>query len=110
MGLQVRIELVTPIVKQVNVEGYPYAYENGHILLESGSQEQSLTPTIEYSIVANRGGQIRSNQRMVERHQKKLDSLYAMTLVNMIDSQYNQTLMELKSDLPKSEVRTWDIE
>ena len=47
---------------------------------------------------------------MVERHQKKLDSLYAMTLVNMIDSQYNQTLMELKSDLPKSEVRTWDIE
>lgn len=108
--ITVQYELTTPIVKQVNVEGYPYAYENGHILLESGSQEQSLTPTIEYSIVANRGGQIRSNQRMVERHQKKLDSLYAMTLVNMIDSQYNQTLMELKSDLPKSEVRTWDIE
>ena len=108
--ITVQYELATPIVKQANVEGYPYAYENGHILLESGSQEQSLTPTIEYSIVANRGGQIRSNQRMVERHQKKLDSLYAMTLVNMIDSQYNQTLMELKSDLPKSEVRTWDIE
>ena len=107
--ITVQYELATPIVKQANVEGYPYAYENGHILLESGSQEQSLTPTIEYSIVANRGGQIRSNQRMVERHQKKLDSLYAMTLVNMIDSQYNQTLMELKSDLPKSEVRTWDI-
>lgn len=108
--ITVQYELATPIVKQINVEGYPYAYENGHVLLESGSQEQSLTPTIEYSIVANRGGQIRSNQRMVERHQKKLDSLYAMTLVNMIDSQYKQALMELKSDLPKSEVRTWDIE
>lgn len=105
----VQYELATPIVKQINVEGYPYAYENGHILLGSGSQEQSLTPTIEYSIVANRGGQIRSNQRMVERHQKKLDSLYAMTLVNMIDSQYNQTLMELKSALPKSEVVKWDM-
>lgn len=105
----VQYELATPIVKQVNVEGYPYAYENGHVLLESGSQEQSLTPTIEYSIVANRGGQIRSNQRMVERHQKKLDSLYAMTLVNMIDSQYKQVLMKLKSELG-SEVRTWDIE
>lgn len=105
----VQYELTTPIVKQVNVEGYPYAYENGHVLLESGSQEQSLTPTIEYSIVANRGGQIRSNQRMVERHQKKLDSLYAMTLVNMIDSQYKQVLMKLKSELG-SEVRTWDIE
>lgn len=108
--ITVQYELATPIVKQINVEGYPYAYENGHVLLESGSQEQSLTPTIEYSIVANRGGQIRSNQRMVERHQKKLDSLYVMTLVNMIDSQYKQALMELKSDLPKSEVRTWDIE
>lgn len=108
--ITVQYELATPIVKQINVEGYPYAYENGHVLLESGSQEQSLTPAIEYSIVANRGGQIRSNQRMVERHQKKLDSLYAMTLVNMIDSQYKQALMELKSDLPKSEVRTWDIE
>lgn len=107
--ITVQYELATPIVKQVNVEGYPYAYENGHVLLESSSQEQSLTPTIEYSIVANRGGQIRSNQKMVERHQKKLDSLYAMTLVNMIDSQYKQVLMKLKSELG-SEVRTWDIE
>lgn len=107
--ITVQYELATPIVKQVNVEGYPYAYENGHVLLESSSQEQSLTPTIEYSIVANRGGQIRSNQKMVERHQKKLDNLYAMTLVNMIDSQYKQVLMKLKSELG-SEVRTWDIE
>lgn len=104
----VQYELATPIVKQVNVESYPYAYENGHVLLESGSIEQSLTPTIEYSIVANRGGQIRSNQRTVERHQKKLDSLYAMTLVNMIDSQYKQVLMKLKSELG-SEVISWDI-
>ncbi len=43
--ITIQYELATPIVKQVNVEGYPYAYENGHILLESGSQEQSLTPT-----------------------------------------------------------------
>lgn len=106
--ITVQYELATPIVKQVNVEGYPYAYESGHILLESGSQKQSLTPTIEYSIVANRGGQIRSNQKMVERHQKKLDSLYAMTLVNMIDSQYKQVLMKLKSELG-SEVTSWDI-
>ena len=106
--ITVQYELATPIVKQVNVEGYPYTYENGHVLLESGSIKQSLTPTIEYSIVANRGGQIRSNQRMIERHQKKLDSLYAMTLVNMIDSQYKQVLMKLKSELG-SEVTSWDI-
>ena len=97
--ITVQYELVTPIVKQVNVEGYPYAYENGHVLLESDSQEQSLTPTIEYSIVANRGGQIRSNQKMVERHQKQLDRLQAMILTNLVNTQYEQTLTNLKYDL-----------
>lgn len=97
--ITVQYELATPIVKQINVEGYPYAYENGHVLLESGSQEQSLTPTIEYSIVANRGGQIRSNQKMVERHQKQLDRLQAMVLTNLVNTQYEQTLTNLKYDL-----------
>ena len=97
--ITVQYELATPIVKQVNVEGYPYAYENGHVLLESGSQEQSLTPTIEYSIVANRGGQIRSNQKMVKRHQKQLDRLQAMILTNLVNTQYEQTLTNLKYDL-----------
>lgn len=99
--ITVQYELQTPITKTVELSGYPYAYENGHVILSSGSIEQSLTPTVEYSIVTNRDGQIRSNQRMVERHQKKLDSLYAMTLVNMIDSQYQQTLANLKYELSK---------
>lgn len=95
----VQYELATPIVKQINVEGYPYAYENGHILLESGSQEQSLTPKVEYSVVTNRNGQIRSNQKMVERHQKQLDRLQAMVLTNLVNTQYEQTLTNLKYDL-----------
>lgn len=97
--ITVQYELATPIVKQINVEGYPYAYENGYILLESGSQEQSLTPTIEYSVVTNRNGQIRSNQKMVERHQKQLDRLQAMVLTNLVNTQYEQTLTNLKYDL-----------
>ena len=95
----IQYELATPIVKQINIEGYPYAYENGHILLESGSIEQSLTPTIEYSVVTNRNGQIRSNQKMVERHQKQLDRLQAMVLINLVNTQYEQTLTNLKYDL-----------
>lgn len=97
--ITVQYELATPIVKQINVEGYPYAYVNGHVLLESGSQEQSLTPTIEYSVVTNRNGQIRSNQKMVERHQKQLDRLQAMILTNLVNTQYEQTLTNLKYDL-----------
>lgn len=97
--LEIQYELAEPITKTVDISGYPYAYENGHILLESGSQEQSLTPTIEYSIVANRNGQIRSNQKMVERHQKQLDHLQAMVLTNLVNTQYEQTLTNLKYDL-----------
>ena len=98
-GITVQYELATPVVKTIDVQGFPFSYENGHVILSSGSQEQSLTPTIEYSIVANRGGQIRSNQKMVERHQKQLDRLQAMILTNLVNTQYEQTLTNLKYDL-----------
>ena len=102
--ITVQYELETPIVTTIDIQGFPYAYTNGHVQLSSGSIEQSLTPTVEYSVITNRNGQIRSNQKMVERQQKELDHLQAMVLANMVETQYRQALMKLKSDL-KSEVR-----
>ena len=90
---------VTPIVSTIDVQGFPYAYTNGHVQLSSGSIEQSLTPKVEYSVVTNRNGQIRSNQKMVERHQKQLDRLQAMILTNLVNTQYEQALTNLKYDL-----------
>ena len=95
----VQYELATPVVKIIDVQGFPYAYTNGHVQLSSGSIEQSLTPKVEYSVVTNRNGQIRSNQKMVERHQKQLDRLQAMILTNLVNTQYEQTLTNLKYDL-----------
>ena len=95
----VQYELETPIIKTVDLSGYPFSYENGHVQLSSGSIEQSLTPKVEYSVVTNRNGQIRSNQKMVERHQKQLDRLQAMILTNLVNTQYEQTLTNLKYDL-----------
>lgn len=96
----VQYELAAPIViKTVDLNGFPFSYENGHVILSSGSIEQSLTPTVEYSVVINRNGQIRSNQKMVERHRKQLDRLQAMILTNLINTQYEQTLTNLKYDL-----------
>ena len=69
------------------------------MLLSSGSIEQSLTPKVEYSVATNRNGQIRSNQKMVERHQKQLDRLQTMILTNLVNTQYEQTLTNLKYDL-----------
>ena len=95
----IQYELAEPIVKTVDLSGFPYAYKNGHVILSSGSIEQSLTPKVEYSVVTNRNGQIRSNQKMVERHQKQLDRLQAMILTNLVNTQYEQTLTNLKYDL-----------
>lgn len=95
----VQYELATPIVSTIDVQGFPYAYTNGHVQLSSGSIEQLLTPKVEYSVVTNRNGQIRSNQKMVERHQKQLDRLQAMILANLVNTQYEQTLTNLKYDL-----------
>ena len=97
--ITIQYELTTPIVSTVDIQGFPYAYENGHVQLSSGSIEQSLTPKVEYSVVTNRNGQIRSNQKMVERHQKQLDRLQAMILTNLVNTQYEQALTNLKYDL-----------
>ncbi|MDY4814415.1 MAG: hypothetical protein SO274_02305, partial [Turicibacter bilis] len=97
--ITVQYQLETPIVSTVDIQGFPYAYTNGHVILSSGSIEQSLTPKVEYSVVTNRNGQIRSNQKMVERHQKQLDRLQAMILTNLVNTQYEQTLTNLKYDL-----------
>ena len=102
--ITVQYELKTPIVSTIDVQGFPYAYTNGHVQLSSGSIEQSLTPKVEYSVATNRNGQIRSNQKMVERHQKQLDQLQAIILANMVNTQYQQTLTTLNYDLLKKEV------
>ena len=99
--ITVQYELTTPIIKTVDLSGYPFSYENGHVQLSSGHSGQSLTPTVEYSVATNRNGQIRSNQKMVERHQKQLDQLQAIILANLVNSQYNQTLTTLKYELSR---------
>lgn len=99
--ITVQYQLAEPIVKTVDLSGYPFSYENGHVQLSSGAIEQSLTPKVEYSVATNRNGQIRSNQKMVERHQKQLDQLQAIILANLVNSQYNQTLTTLKYELSR---------
>ena len=99
--ITVQYQLATPIVSTIDIQGFPHAYKDGHIQLTSGSIEQSLTPIIEYSLPTNRNGQIRSNQKMVERHQKELDKLQAVILANLVNSQYNQTLTTLNYELSR---------
>ena len=98
-GITVQYELATPIVSTIDVQGFPYAYTNGHVQLSSGSIEQSLTPKVEYSLSANKTGQIDSNTRQVIRQQKQLDDFEAMMLTSLVESAYDKAILQFDYEM-----------
>ena len=94
--ITVQYPLETPIITTIDLKQHPYAYKDGYISLSSNSEEVSLTPTIEYSLIANRLGQIQSNQKMVEKQQAQIDELESMVITNLVNTQYQQALNEIK--------------
>lgn len=97
--IEIQYELATPIVTTIDVQGFPYAYTNGHVQLSSGSIEQSLTPTVEYSLSANKTGQINSNTKRVSAHQKQLDDFEAMMLTQMVQSAYDKAILQFDYEM-----------
>ena len=92
-------ELVTPITTTIEPLTIPFAYENGHIILESGFEGQSLLPTLEYSTVINRVGQIQSIANTIQKQEKQITKLEQMLIQNIIDLDYNNTLLTLKNEM-----------
>ena len=95
----IQYELETPIVSTIDVQGFPYAYKDGHVILSSGSIEQSLTPTVEYSLSANKTGQINSNSKIIMKHQKQLDDFEAMMLTSMVQSAYDKAILQFDYEM-----------
>ena len=92
-------ELVTPITTTIEPLTIPFAYENGHIILESGFEGQSLLPTLEYSTVINRVGQIQSIANTIQKQEKQITKLEQMLIQNIINLDYNNTLLTLKNEM-----------
>ena len=88
--------MATPITTTIDLKQHPFAYKDGYVVLTSSSEEISLTPTIEYSLIANRLGQIQSNQKLVEKQQAQIDELESMVVANLVNTQYQQALNEIK--------------
>lgn len=97
--ITVQYELENSIIKTIDLSGFPFAYENGHVILSSGSIEQSLTPTVEYSLSANKTGQINSNTKRVSAHQKQLDDFEAMMLTQMVQSAYDKAILQFDYEM-----------
>lgn len=93
--ITVQYELETPIVTTIDVQGFPYAYKDGHVQLSSGHNGQSLTPKVEYNIATNRGGQITQNTKSLIRQGKLLDDI-ENKINQIIEATINDSIMLMK--------------
>lgn len=97
--ITVQYELAEPITTIVEPLTIPFAYQNGHIILESGYEGQSLLPTLEYSTVINKTGLVESVAKTIQRQEKQLTMLEKMLIQNIINLDYNNTLLTLKNEM-----------
>ena len=97
--LTVQYVLVEPITTIVESLTTPFTYENGHIILESGYEGQSLLPTLEYSTVVNKTGLVENVAKTIQRQEKQLTMLEKMLIQNIINLDYNNTLLTLKNEM-----------
>lgn len=92
-------ELATPIATIVKPSTIPFAYANGHIILESASSEQSLLPRLKYRVVASRTGQITQNSKIIMQHEKRITSLEDLLLTQIVEMDYERVLLQFDYEL-----------
>ena len=93
--ITVQYELEAPVTTIVEPSTIPFIYQNGHIILESGYEGQSLTPILEYTTITNRTGQVENVAKTIRQHEAQLTLLEKMLITNIIELDYNNTLMAL---------------
>lgn len=88
--LTVLYELNTPIITEIDLEGYPYAYKDGHIFLNS-----EIAPTTQITYSINQAQQIESANENLQRHEKEISRLQKL-IAQYIQVEYESTLLSLK--------------
>lgn len=89
-------EPVTTIVKPSTI---PFAYANGHMVLESGSSEQSLLPHLKYSVVTGRTGQVTQNTKVLRKQEQQIIGLEELLLTQIVQMEYERTLLQFDYEL-----------
>ncbi len=83
-------ELKTPIITEIDLEGYPYAYKDGHIFFNS-----DIAPTTQITYSINQAQQIESANENLQRHEKEISHLQKL-IAKYIQVEYESTLLSLK--------------
>ena len=83
-------QLATPVVTEIDLEGFPYVYKDGHIFLNS-----EIAPTMEITYSINQGQQISASNEDIIRHEKELTYLQKL-IAQYVQVDYESALLSLK--------------
>ncbi len=100
--ITIQYELAEPIVTTIGPSTTPFAYENGHIILESGYEGQSLLPTLEYSTVINKTGLVENVAKTIQRQEKQLTMLEKIILESGYEGQSLLPTLEYSTVINKT--------
>lgn len=88
--ITVLYQLNTPIITEIDLEGFPYIYKDGHIFLNS-----EIAPTTQITYNINQSHQIESANENLQRHEKEISRLQKL-IAQYIQVEYESTLLSLK--------------
>lgn len=89
-NMKLLYELKTPIITEVDIEGFPYIYKDGHIFLNS-----EIAPTTEITYSINQCQQISASNEDIIRHEKELTYLQKL-IAQYVQVDYESVLLSLK--------------
>jgi hypothetical protein len=105
--LTVQYELATPIVKSVDLipsgthpSTTPYCWKDGHIQLSSSG----LLPSLEYSVVTSRAGQISQNAAMIVKNDKRIFDLEILLAGGLVNTTYQALTLQNQVETGLSKV------
>ena len=77
----------------------PYAYQGGHLIMDSAYDGVSLPPEFKYKLVANRTGQVNQNNIKLQQHTTRLSNLEAMLVDATLQSMYEREMMAFNLEM-----------
>ena len=95
----VQYELATESIKTVDLEPSgtnpttkPFVWKDGHIQLLS--EQGTLTPSLEYSVITSRGGQILDNTRQIAKQDKRIYDLEMLLISSSVEDAYQRLALQ----------------
>lgn len=99
--------LATPTIKTVDLmpsgthpSTTPYCWKNGHIQLSSSG----LLPSLEYSVVTSRAGQINQNAAMIVKNDKRIFDLEILLAGGLVNTTYQALTLQNQVETGLSKV------